>query len=174
MKSPLFTETQSYRQHYWILVSMSIPMLGALLPLAFGIYWQVGKGEQWGNKPMTDAGLITVFIFTFIICAVVVWIILRAEINIVIDDGGIRFRHSIIMPKWQTVGRDEISNFTIAKTAFPFNRKNKYKNRININIDGTHTFSISLTNGKQYMLGIKNPEAVEWAMKRLMQKNELA
>jgi|SRR5690606_1044828 len=55
---PLFQETQRFTQ-WWIWVIL----IAINIPFWIGIYIQIIKGEPFGDKPMSDVGLIIITIF---------------------------------------------------------------------------------------------------------------
>ena len=54
----LFSESQRFRQWWFWALMISINAL-----LLYGLFQQLLVGEQFGDKPMSDAGLIIVFLF---------------------------------------------------------------------------------------------------------------
>src|SRR5436190_18390581 len=115
MSRAYFEEVQSLRQNRWIWIVIITTILMTLLPLFDGIYWQIIKGEPWGEKPISNNGLIALFIFMIAISAFVTWILLSTKLETRINEEGLHYKFFPAKPKWVLVSKEEISSFEMRR-----------------------------------------------------------
>lgn len=176
MRRIYYEEEQNLKDNRWLWVLLLIFTMGALLPLIDGMYWQVIKGQPWGDKPMSDDGIIALFIIIFIICCLVTWIMVSMKLHVIIDAEGVHYKFFPNEPKWSTISKEEIIDFDIAKknifSRFG-HRRHWFLKTKTMNVNGTVHLSLYLKNGRKIQLGSRNPEGLKWAMKKLIPKNEI-
>lgn len=148
--------------------------MGALLPLIKGIHSQIVKGQPWGDKPMSDHGIIALTVVVFVICCLATWLMVSIKLHVIIDTEGVHYRFFPNEPRWTTISREEIIDFEVEKKklfSFGHHRKWFVKTK-SMNVTGTFQLSLFLRNGKKLQLGSANPEGLRWAMRKLLPKNE--
>jgi len=146
-----------------------------MLPLITGIYWQILKGEPWGDKPMSNEGLVALSVSVFLICCLVTWILFSMKLHVIIDAEGVHYRFFPYEPKWHLIRREEIIDFDVRKKNI-FSRlgyHRKWLKSKTMNVNGFAHLSLFLINGKKLKLGSNNPEGLKWAMRKLIPKNEI-
>lgn len=150
--------------------------LGALLPLIHGIHWQVMKGIPWGEKPMSNEGIVAFTAVVFAIACFVTWLVVSMKLHVIIDAEGVHYRLFPASPKWSTFAKDEIIDFNVEKRnlflRFGHHAKWFSKDKT-VNVNGNFHLSLFLKSGKKINLGSKNPEGLKWAMRKLIPKNEI-
>ena len=175
MSRTFFEETQSYRQAAWMLmivISSSVFIIGLFL---YGIYVQLIVGEPWGDKPLTDPGLIMTSVFTFAIVGFMVWLILSIKIELKVFDTEIQFRF-FPFQGWTVLSPNEIKHYEVKKLGF-FERGSsgyhgflsKHKKFI---INGRNALKIKTSDGQSFVIGTQSPDQLAWAMKKLMNNTE--
>jgi hypothetical protein len=150
--SVLFKEKQRFRQWwFWIFL---LPL--GCLPL-IGIYVQFIKGEPWGDKPMSDMGLI---FFSVLIYGLIL-LFYKLELVTVINQYGIHIRFLPFVKKkikWNEVSYAEtikyrflggwgIRLFTRYGTAY--------------NVKGNQGLHLILKNDKQLLIGTQRLEKLK-------------
>ena len=168
-----YEEKQSYKQNPWTWVVLLAICLGALLSVANGLYWQLLKGEPWGD--MSNEGLILLASFPLFMCALISWLILSVKLQVIVDTSGVSYKFFPKVPKWIKISKEEITGFTIEKGSLMnalrhLNDSEKVKS---MNVNGRALMSLELKNGKKIRLGSANPEGFAWAMKKLFSSNEI-
>jgi hypothetical protein len=174
-----FEETQAFRQNRWFWILVIVSSLVTLLPLADGIYWQLFRGEPWGNEPLSDGGLLGLFAFVLFTWGIAMVVAISVRLDVRIDDQAIYYRFVPIKPKWQSVLKEEISHYSIEKKfrflqsgGFGYHR-NRLTRTWSMRIRGSHHLSLVLKDGRKILLGTQNPEGLERAMKRLANPTEM-
>jgi hypothetical protein len=179
MGRPHFEETQTFRENRWIWILAIVSSLITLLPMVDAIYWQLFKGEPWGNEPLSDGGLLGLFAFVLLAWGVAMTILISVRLDVRIDDQGVYYRFAPIKTKWLNVLKEEIAHYSLEKKfrflqsgGFGYHR-NRLTRTWSMRIRGSHHLSLTLKDGRKLLLGTQNLEALEHAMKRLMNPTEI-
>jgi hypothetical protein len=176
MATPYFEEVQRLRDNRWIFVLIFAVALGSLIPLLYGMYWQIGQGIPWGNEPMKDQELIIFTIFIFVTVALLTFMIANLRLETRIDAEGIHYRMVPIKSRWRIVTPQEIEEYTFADKykAFESGRvghhRNIFKNMRSFRISGGKHITLKHKNGFRLLLGTQDQAGMEWAMRKLMHK----
>ena len=179
MSRSYFEETQVLRENRWVWIALIVIASAALLPLIYGLYWQLGMGEPWGDKPMTDQGIIFLFLFILFTVALLFWILLSLKLEVKIDQEGLHYRFFPNKPRWSLITKDEIVSFQVRKRYNLFEsggrgyHRNWFRKTKSMSIHGYKNLLVTLKNGEKIMLGTRDPEGIEIGMKKLMNKNDL-
>lgn len=177
MATPYFQEVQRLRDNRWILLLIFGIALGAMLPLIYGLYWQVVKGVQWGNEPMKDSELIVMTIFVFTALIIMVFVMMSLRLEVFIDDEGVHYRMVPVKGKWRIVTPSQISSYTFADRYKLFesggigHHRNILKNTRSFRIFGGKHMTLTLNDGHRLLLGTQDRGGMEWAMRKLMKTN---
>ena len=179
MSRSYFEEVQMLRDNRWIWMLIIAFSLLALLPLMDGLYLQLIRGKPWGDKPMSDQGLIFMFAFVVICLSILVWMLLSLKLETKIDEQGIHVRLFPFKPKWQLITSDDVIDYSFEKR-FRFldsggigYHRNCLKRQRSFRIGGGNHLSMKLKNGETLLLGTQDLLGIEWALKKLMLKNEM-
>jgi hypothetical protein len=174
MKRTYFEEVQRTRENPWILVLILVTILAALIPLGTGVYWQLIKGEPWGNEPLSDRGLILLFIFIVVVCSLSAWILLSLTLEVKVDDQGIHYRFVPVKFKWQLISIAEIAQHSFENQFGFFEaprlgyHRNRFKNTISFRVAGRQHERITLKNGRKFLFGTQHGEEFDRALKRIL------
>lgn len=140
----VFKEEQRFRQ-WWLWVIL-IAISGLLL---FGIYKQLILGQKFGNKPMSDLGVIIFALFNFGLLAGFWFVGLKTAINsreIVITF----FPFVKKRVSWKDIKSAEIVNYGFVG-GYGIRLGTKYGTVYNTK--GTKGLAIELLNGKKFLIG---------------------
>jgi hypothetical protein len=178
MQRTYFEEVQTFRENRWVLALVIALSVFTLLPIAYGMRQQLVDGVPWGDEPMPDNGLIFMFLFVLLCIGIAAFVVLSSRLEVAVDAQGLRYRFFPITPKWKRLTRDEIASYTLEKHfkifesgGFGHHRSILRKTR-SYRIRGGHHLSLKLNNGQRLLLGTQNPEGMEWAMRKLMERTE--
>lgn len=151
-----FKEEQKFTQ-WWLWIFL----IGiGVFPL-FGIYKQLIVGDKFGDKPMSDSGLIISFLLTFSIIAFFWFMRLKTEI----DQKEIRVNFFPFVKKrisWKEIKSIEIVNYGFV--GFGIRLWTKYGTVYNTK--GNIGLAIELLNGEKYLIGTQK----ENEMKEIAEK----
>lgn len=179
MNRSYFEETQLLKKSQAIWILMIVTSAAAIIPLGYGLYWQVVKGEPWGDEPMTDETLIGMFVFIVICLAGMIICILNSKLELKIDSAGVHYRFFPYKFKWSLISKEEINTYDIKKSASFLGmcsigyHKNIMNNSRTMNISGNKNLFLRLKNNQKLFIGTTNAEGAELAMKKLFNSNDM-
>lgn len=140
----MFREVQKFTQWWLWLILLGI----GIIPI-YAIYKQLFLGEKFGNKPISDFGLIIFCVFTFVLIAMFWFIRLKTEI----DENEIRmnfFPFTKRKVSWKEIKNVEIVNYGFVG-GWGIRLGTKYGTVYNTK--GNKGLAIELTNGKKFVIG---------------------
>jgi len=144
----LFEEKQKFTQWWlWLIVGV----LG-LIPIV-GLFVQVVLGEDFGNNPMPNTGLVIMLIL-FVALLVFLY---RITLHTTIDEEKIRIRFSILANKtvyWKDVASAEIVNYGFVGYGLRFSAKYSTV----YNTSGRMGLRVKLDKGGQFVIGTQRPD----------------
>lgn len=179
MTRPYFEETQSLKNSHFIWILMIVTSASAIIPMGYGLYWQIGKGEQWGDEPMPDEALIGLFIFVVICLAIMIICMAYSKLEVKIDNEGVHYRFVPYKFKWSMISRAEISTYDIKKSNSFLGichmgyHRNALNNSRSMNLYGNKSLFLTLRNKRKLFIGTTNAEGAELAMRKLFNSNEM-
>lgn len=153
-----FKETQRFTQRWlWIL------LIGiALIPL-YGIYKQILLGEQFGNNPLSDFGLILFLVF--IVAFVGFFWIMQLTTEISEDSIRVNFFPFVDKTiKWDDIKSAQIVNYGFVG-GWGIRLGTKYGTVYNTS--GNKGLAIELKNGKKICVGTQKEDALKEAIENI-------
>ena len=163
MKEPLFKEEQKFTQ-WWIWVLL----IGVALIPIYGIKQQIIDGEPFGNKPMSDVGLVISILVSLALLAMFWFFKLTTIIT----------KNNIIM-KWfpfanKTIEWKDIESAKVVNYGFVGGWGVRYSLKYGMvyNIAGNKGLAIKPKNGKKYLIGTQKREEMELVVKGINQSSD--
>ena len=160
--SKAFKETQKFSQWWLWLILLFIGALPIL-----GIYKQLIIGEKFGDKPISDLGLIIFAVFVFSLIAMFWFMQLKTEI----DQNEIRMRFFPLVKKrvsWEEIKNAEIVNYGFVG-GWGIRLSTKYGTVYNMK--GNKGLAIALTDGKKFLIGTQKPEELTAILEKISARN---
>jgi hypothetical protein len=157
----VFKETQKFSQWWLWLILIGIGILPIL-----GIYKQLIIGEKFGDKPMSDLGIIIFALFVFSLIAMFWFMQLKTEI----DQNEIRMHFFPLVKKrvnWKEIKNAEIVNYGFVG-GWGIRLWTKYGTVYNMN--GNKGLAIELLNGKNFLIGTQKPEELTAILEKISPK----
>jgi len=151
-----FIEEQKFTQWWLRLLLISI----AILPIV-GIYKQLILGEEFGNKPISNQGIIVFSIFVFVIIALFLVIKLQTSIN----RNGIQIKFYPFVTrnmKWKDIEKLSVVNYGFVG-GWGIRISKKYGTVYNVK--GNIGLSLKLKNGKKILIGTQHEKLIEKVVK---------
>jgi len=172
----LFTEEQRFTQRWlWLLLIGST--LIAVIPTIFGIYSQEILGEPWGNNPTNTGTLYLILFFELVVMGGIILLIYKIRLKVEIKTDGLWFSFPPLLRKWRCIKREEIESFEV-RTYRPvaeyggWGIKGSSRNKA-YNISGNVGLQLLLKNGRKVLFGTQESQAVEYAMRKMMNSERL-
>jgi hypothetical protein len=170
-----FEETQSLRNKGWVWLITIIPILTALIPLAMAMKMQILDDIQWGDKPMSNEGLVGLFFVIILASTIAVAMLYFGKIEFRIDEQGVHYKFFPYHPNWKLVKPAEIANFEVQKMKWSDTRRRvrDVRKHIRFKLSNPDILLLKLHNGDELAIGTNDPQSVLWAMKRLFGKEKI-
>ncbi|PXV68788.1 hypothetical protein CLV62_10151 [Dysgonomonas alginatilytica] len=148
----LFSETQKFRQWWlWILLLAVFFKCNSLF--LYGIFKQIVKGEQFGNNPMSDTGLLSVSIVTFIITSLIICLFAYLRLDTKITEDGIYvkffpFNLTYKKHEWEQISKSFVRQYN------PISEYGGWGLRLGaLNVSGNKGLQLVFKNGKKLLIG---------------------
>ena len=138
-----------------------------------GIYVQFILNEPWGDKPMSDSGLVLFSLFMIAIFGGIILLLATAELTIEIHNRTVYYRFPPLQGQMKRIGLEELNSWQVRRYnpitefgGYGWRGIGKKKAR---NVRGRMGLELHLKNGKILMLGtqkaeeIKNAMEIEWS-----------
>lgn len=159
-----FKEEQRFSQWwFWLL------MLGVGGIPIFGMYKQFILGEEFGNNPMSNLGLIIFSVFIFGLIILFWFMRLKTEI----DSKGIRVNFSPLAKNyflWADVKSVKIIDYKFV--GYGLRLSTNYGTVYNTN--GNKGLALELSNGKKYLIGTQKEVELQAILRKVEANNTLA
>ena len=164
--SASFREVQGFRQ-WWLWVLLPATALGTIGLFGYGIYTQIIEGDPWGDRPMSDAGLLTTTIATTILVAGVAALILSARLTTEVRSDGLHIRFFPL--KWKAINFDTIASYE-ARTYRAIRDYGGYGIRWGragkaYIVGGNEGLQLMLNDGRKILIGSRRAGELEAAMR---------
>jgi hypothetical protein len=177
MATPYFEEVQRLRDNRWIIALLIVIGVMSVFPFVFGLYWQVGQGVPFGNKPMTNTELVIMLFVMVFAVGMMAFVMMTLRLEVRIDEDGIHYRMFPVKWEWRVVKPVEIAEYTFAdryklfETGGIGHHRNVLKKMRSFRISGGKHITIRFNDGHRLLLGTQDLTGMEWAMRKLMKKN---
>jgi hypothetical protein len=166
----LFSERQQFRQ--WWLRLMLIAVNAYLI---YGMINQVFNSEVFGNKPVSNTGIIIITALIFLLSFSILFARLETEIK---PDGiyyrflPIHFKSNRIL--WENISESYVRKYNpIADYGGWGFRLGLFGNGKALNTSGDQGLQIVYNNGKRLLLGTQKPEEIKTVLKNLGKLSEV-
>ena len=164
MEKIFYKEEQKFNQAWiWlILLIFVIPFLIIVNQLIKAI-----------NANSDDYLLLSFVLFILLISSIpIIWIFTKMKLTVEIRKDGIWYKFPPLLNKWKSINKTEIESFEVRKYKpvleyGGWGIKSKFKSKA-YNVSGNIGLQLYLKNGRKVLFGTQRQEAIENAMKKLM------
>ena len=176
MEKILFSEEQRFTQWWrWLILLMGLSAV--VVPFAIGIYSQVVLDKPYGDNPMSTEGLIVTGVSSVLLMFFIFLVMARVRLKTKITAEGLYIAFSPLMKKWKKITPDEIANYEIrtyrAKREFGgYGLRRRRRSGQAYIISGNVGLQLYLKNGKKLLIGTEKKQAIEHAMRKLLEGEE--
>lgn len=176
MEKILFTEEQRFSQ-WWLWLIMLLALAAVVVPFTIGIHSQVVLDKPYGDNPMSNEGLIVTGGFSVLLLFLIFVVIARVRLKTKITTEGLYVAFSPLIKNWKKFVPGEIANYEIrtysAKREFGgYGIKRRRRSGQSYTISGNIGLQLHFKNGKKLLIGTQKKQAIEYAMRKLMEGEE--
>jgi hypothetical protein len=167
-----FEENQKFTQVWlWILTGSGLFILvGVAVATA---YSQLIQGKTFGDKPMSDTGVMIFFISSILFSAFIILFMKSFQLQTKVDRLGITYRLLPLKRQWKTIHREEILDWEIvAKFAFQYGVHYGI-NSETLNIKGDKQLKLKLASGRTLFIGTQMPDQLSLALEEFFNRQPI-
>lgn len=175
MEKTLFKEEQRYRQWY-IYVILILAVFASAGPIAYGIYSQEVLHKPFGDNPGETSELIVSLVAIVVIMGITITMILLSVLQTEVRSDGFWYRFPPLIRRWRHISASEIEKYEVriynARREFKGHgikfRSRRYGR--GYTVSGNSGLQIYLKNGKKVLFGTQRKQALDYAMKKMMEQ----
>lgn len=175
MSKILFSEIQKFRQT-WLYLLIGFSNLVVIIPLGYGFFIQIIKGEPWGQTPMSDNGLLALILISIGAMMAVNYLVFASRLEVEIKDNTIYYKYFPLVWNWKSLYKDYIDQYEI-RSISPLSelggygyRRRFFKKKTGFVMSGNKAMVLKLTDGKTLIIGTQRPEELKTAMNSIMKE----
>ncbi|MBA4277534.1 hypothetical protein [Flavobacterium sp.] len=165
----LFTESQKFKQWWLWLILLGINGL-----FLFGLFKQVIGGQQFGDKPMSNVGLIVTTVLTIVLT--ILFVNFRLDTTITKD--GIYVRFFPFHLKFKHYSWDSLTKSYVRQYS-PLTEYGGWGLRLGLfgkgtayNVSGDKGLQLEFTDKKKLLIGTNKPDELTETLKKVGQLNQ--
>jgi hypothetical protein len=168
--SVLFSEEQQFRQP-WLWIVFIVAIAPVPIITGYGVYRQIVQGEQWGNRPTSDAALIVIAIATTALVISLLALLWTARLVTVVRTDGllVRFKPFHLSPKQIDLRQVEsVESVTYSPLAqyggwgIRYGRGGKA-----YNVAGNKGVRLRMSGGRRLLIGSQRPDELAAAIRQV-------
>lgn len=175
MSRILFTEEQRMNI-LWVKVLMGVIWLGIFVLFGFAFYNQIALGKPFGDKPVSNIGLISIFAVIVLQMGGVTLLLYFTRLILEIREDGIYYRYPPFMNRFKRVDPMQIKEYSVIRYQ-PLKdfggwgiKTGSRKFGRGYTISGNMGLFIVFNDGKKVLIGTQRPDAMKKAMDRMMNR----
>jgi len=165
----IFEEEQQFRQ-IWIWIIMLSSSLLMLAILGFGLYQQLYLGKPFGNKPMSNEGLVIVTCLASLVIIGIPVLFYKMTLAVRVDSQYLYINFLPLRRKQillRDIARWEARTYRPLRDFGGWGLKYSFKEKCwAYNVSGDRGVQLELTNGKRLLIGSQRAEALAEAIKQ--------
>lgn len=173
MEKIFFSEEQRFTQ-WWVWAIMTAALLAMIVPIAISVQQEWIAGLSYSEQPESVTETVITGLFSFFVMVGIFILVFASRLKTKITSQGLFFAYPPIFRKWRQVAPGAIDHYEIRK----YKAKREYggygvrRRRISGQayiVSGSIGLQLHLKNGKKLLIGTHKKQAVESAMKKMME-----
>lgn len=172
-----FYEKQCLRQMWIWAIALAASLALFCIPV-YGLYTQLIAGQPFGNRPMSDAGLIVFALFTCSIAIALPWLLYTTHLTVWVSDEYIHIRYFPFVRK--RIPLRHIAHAGV-RTYHPVLEYGGWGIRMSLrgrgwafSVSGNRGVQLHFKSGKRMLIGSQKPEELLRAIRRSPSTKEIA
>lgn len=161
----LFEERQRFTQWWlWVL------LIAVNIPFLYGLYQQIIKGVPFGDKPMSDTGLLLVSGLTILITGSL--LLVKLDTYIYKDRIEIRFfplQLKTLVYNWDEIEDAQVRTYAPLKEYGGWGLRYSFRGHGKaLNVSGNKGLQLVLKGGKKLLIGTNKPDEMTYSLEKIM------
>lgn len=154
-----FSEAQTFRQP-WIWTLLIVLTLAAVVCFGYGMIKQLGFGQPWGDRPLSDNALAIVGPLVILFSIAMIYLFLKLKLVTEVRDDGLYIR---FFPLSRQIIRYETIEASYVRTYRPLKEFGGWGIRYGrggkaYNVSGNQGVQLELSGGKRLLIGSRQPQ----------------
>ncbi|KPK85551.1 MAG: hypothetical protein AMS27_06995 [Bacteroides sp. SM23_62_1] len=176
MEKLLFREEQKFSKQ-WIWLMLLLVFAVSVVPLWYGLIYQVTTGQSWGDKPIGNGVLALLASLVTLLMTGILVLFKNIHLQVEIRRNEICFRYPPFIRRWRRIASTDIERYEVGKYRPVAEyggwgvRQGSKKHGKAYNLTGNIGLKLFLKNGEIILLGSQRAQAVSYAMKKLMSRD---
>jgi hypothetical protein len=172
MEKNLFYEEQKFRQG-WLTILFLVSVGSVIWPFAYGIYSQEVLNIPYGDNPVSSSALLIIGLIVALVISAIFIMLFKAKLKTKVTDEAIWVSFPPLIRKWKKITPEMIEKYEVRK----FNPRREFgghgvKRKIRkgtaYSVSGNIGLQLYFKNGKKLLIGTQRKQALEYALKKLM------
>lgn len=171
MNKVLFKESQQFRR-WWQVLGILAATVPSMILCLYALFQQMVMGVQVGKSPAPNGVMIAVFLG---LC-MLLWILFSLKLEVWVDQQGLHYRFFPLIQKSRLISKGEILRYEIRQYR-PLLEYGGWGIRKGLwnkwgrayCVAGNTGLQLYLKNGKKVLFGTQRPQAMEYAMKEMIE-----
>jgi hypothetical protein len=177
MEKILFAEEQK-RNQWWLWLIMLVALFVSTVPSIYGIYSQEVLNEPFGDEPVSTEGLIFTACLSVVIIGFAMFMVFGSKLKTKITTDALWVSYPPLIRKWKKISPDEIERYEIrtyrAKREYGgYGMRRRIRHGRAYTMYGNIGLQLYFKNGKKFLIGTQKKQAIESAMKKMMQSEPI-
>ncbi len=166
-----FYEAQQFRQ-WWFWSIIGITTVGVLLFNVTAFYNQIILGIPYGDKPMSDTGLILFSILSLALTVGLAIAFYNAKLEIRVERYGISYRYLPFIREWRFIAKENIMSWKVGSYFPPGYGITLGFRFTTYNVSGIAGLELKIANRRNIRLGTRKPEELRRALQQMTNSEE--
>ena len=172
MERILFQEEQKNNMG-WLVIILFISLFSVVAPFAYGVYSQEVLHKPFGDNPISTGALIIIGTIAVMVIIAANIFILKIRLLIKITPEALWISYPPIIRKWkkftpQQIEKWEIRKYNGVREFGGYGLKKSLKSGSCYTISGNEGLQLYLTDGKKLLIGTHKKQALEFALRKMM------
>lgn len=174
MSKIIFAEEQKFGSPL-LYLSMGVIYGGTVIFFLIALYKQFVLDEPWGDKPMTDSGLITGLVCILGVFILSAYFLFGSRLKVEVTTSNINFSFKPMIIKIIVFKRNDIEKFEVREYK-PIKEYGGWGVKVGnkktgkaYNVSGNIGLQLYLKDGKKVLIGTQRGDAIQRAMNKMME-----
>lgn len=163
----LFSEVQRFNQP-WVWAIILPVSLGPIALFGYGVVRQILGGMPWGDKPMSDTGLLVAFVLALVFGALLLLLFFKMRLVVVVRPGVLLLRFVPLHRDFRRIELGDLASYR-ACTYRPIREYGGWGIRLvpsgrAYNVSGNQGVRLDYPDGTHLLIGSRRPEDLAQAV----------
>ena len=167
-----FEERQTFTQ-WWLWLIVGATTIGINILFIQAVVQQLIMGVPWGNKPMSDEGLVILSVVVLSASTGLSLLFFVTVMEVRIDKRAIEYRYAPLIRGWRRIERESIRDVRQRRSFIGHGVKRTLDGTRHLSVKGLDGVELTLEGGSRIFFGTQQPDQFRSAVERLVKSNTM-